>query len=81
MTMINAISKKQEGETMTVHLKSGVIVGGIFEEVKDGLLKMTNVYVICNDYQYKTLRVLVDIEVVEMCMPGVERVVFSPDLI
>lgn len=81
MTMINVISKQKEGESMSVHLKSGVVVGGTFEEVKDGLLKMTNIYVLCNDYQYKTSRALINIEAIEMCMPGLDRVVFSPDLI
>ena len=78
MTMINAISKKQEGEPMGVHLRSGTLVYGNFKKVEDGLLKMTGTYVISHDYQYSSPRVTLVIDAVEMCLPGEKELAFQP---
>ena len=78
MTMINVISKKQEGEPMSVQLKSGVLINGIFKEVEDGLLKMTDAYVIGHAYQYSSPRVTLVIDAVEMCLPGEKELAFMP---
>jgi hypothetical protein len=72
MSMINVISKKEEGERMNVHLKSGFRIKGYFKKVEDGLLKMTNVDVIQLDCTYSSPRATVLIDAVEMCLPWEE---------
>jgi hypothetical protein len=76
MTIINAISKTQEGEPVSVQLNSGILVSGIFKGIEDKLLKMIDVYVICQGYQYSSPRALVEINTVEMCLPGEEELSF-----
>ena len=80
MTIINAISKMQVGEPMSVHLNSGALISGVFKGVEDGFLNMTDAYVICNGhgYQFSSPRAIVEIDAVEMCLPGEKELSFSP---
>jgi len=70
MAIIDVISKKQKGELLSVHLQSGVLVSGIFEGIEEGLLRMNNVSVGGFGNGYEIRYVLVDIDAVEMCLPG-----------
>ncbi len=78
MTIVNAISKKQEGEPMSVQLKSGTLISGIFKGIEDDLLKINDAYVICHSFQYSTRWAIVEVEAVEMCLPGEKELSFSP---
>jgi hypothetical protein len=78
MTMINAILNNEESEPMSVHLKSGTLISGIFKGIENDLLKINDAYVICHSFQYSTRWAIVEVEAVEMCLPGEKELSFNP---